>query len=162
MSAPPEQPPLRLFVYGTLKRGERNHDRFCAGFASVEEATVRGRIYDLPYGFPALVVPAEDVHAVGTADYVADANLPHGARVRERAELPGWDSVHGELMTFGDPTERLPAVDGLERFRPGEEGFYTRVLVPVTPASSGEPVLAWAYSAAEGSGVYLPGGTWPA
>lgn len=153
---------LSLFVYGTLKRGERNHDRFCGGFASIEEGTVRGRLYDLPFGFPALVVPREDVHAVGTADYPADAKLSSGARIERRRELAGWDTVYGELMTFEDPEERLPRVDGLEGFRPGEGGFYARVLVPVTLSGGWETVLAWAYSVGEGSGVRLPGGFWPA
>ena len=65
-------------------------------------------------------------------------------------------------MTFDDPEERLPRIDGLEGFRPGGEGSYTRVLVPVRP-KGGEPiVLAWAYAIAKGSGVHLPGGSWPA
>ncbi|PLS83883.1 MAG: gamma-glutamylcyclotransferase [Actinobacteria bacterium] len=152
---------LRLFVYGTLKQGERNHDRFCRGVTKVEEATVRGRLYDLPFGFPALVVPEEDVHAVGTGDYLADAELPHSIRVGEPEDLAGWDVVHGELMTFVDPAERLPRIDGLERFRPGAESFYTRVLLPVTPTRRGQTVLAWAYSIGEGSGVHLPMGVWP-
>ena len=159
---PSETHPLRLFVYGTLKRSERNHYRFCRGAATVEEATVRGRLYDLPFGFPALVVPEEDVYAVGTGDYLADAELPHAVGVGEQEGLAGWDVVHGELMTFGDPAERLPPIDGLEGFRPGGESFYTRVLVPVAPARDGRAVLAWAYSIGEGCGVHLPLGVWPA
>ena len=154
---------LNLFVYGTLKRGERNHYRFCRGFASVEEGTVRGRLYDLPLGFPALVVPDEDVHAVGTADYASDAGLTRSVLIRPRAPLTGWENVRGELLVFDDPEERLPAIDALEGFRPGEKGFYTRVLVPVRLASRGENVLpAWVYSVEEGSGARLPGAVWPA
>ena len=153
---------MNLFVYGTLRRGERNHDGFCRGFASVERGTVRGRLYHLPFGFPALVVPEEDVYAVGTADYLADAKLSANSEIGEREELAHWDVVHGELLAFEDHEERLPKVDGLEGFRPGEGGLYTRVLVPVTLAGGGETVLAWAYSVDEGSGVYLPGGSWPA
>ena len=123
---------------------------------------MRGRLYDLPFGFPALTVPDEDVHAVGTADYASDAGLSRRVRTPPRATLEGWDTVHGELMVFDDPEERLPGIDALEGFRPGEEGFYTRVLVPVTLAGSGENVPAWAYSVGEGSGIYLPGGLWPA
>lgn len=129
---------------------------------AVEEATVRGRLYDLPLGFPALVVPKEDVRAVGTTHYQADAALPRTIAVGEREEPAGWDVVHGELMTFEDPEERLTGIDGLEGFRPGEEGFYTRVLVPATLGGSGETVLAWAYTVGEGFGVHLPGGSWPA
>lgn len=153
---------LSLFVYGTLKRGERNHDRFCRGFTSAEEGTVRGRLYDLPFGFPALVVPEDDVYAVGTAGYIADAKLCVGVEIGEREELASWDVVRGELMTFEDPAERLARIDALEGFRPGEGGFYARVLVPVALTGGGGNVLAWAYSVGEGSGVHLPGGYWPA
>ena len=123
---------------------------------------MRGRLYDLPFGFPALVGPEEDVYAVGTGDYLADAELSQNIGSGEREDLAGWDVVHGELMTFGDPAERLPPIDGLEGFRPGAQSFYTRVLVPVTPARGGQTELAWTYSIEEGSGVYLPMGVWPA
>lgn len=162
MSETPGRHLLRLFVYGTLKHGERNHDRFCQGASAVEVATARGRLYDLPFGFPALVVPKEDVYSVGTGDYPGDAKLSHHAPVPPPRSLEGWDEIQGELLLFDDPEKRLPEIDGLEGFRPGAECFYTRVLVPVTPVQGGETVLAWAYSVAEGSGVRLPGGIWPA
>ncbi|MBW1987856.1 MAG: gamma-glutamylcyclotransferase, partial [Deltaproteobacteria bacterium] len=47
-------PETTLFVYGTLKRGCWNHERFCRGVLSVEEAVVRGRLYELPSGIPVL------------------------------------------------------------------------------------------------------------
>ena len=60
----PNEPPkenttglLRLFVYGTLKRGYWNHERFCRGVLSVEEAVVWGRLYELPSGIPVLRCP---------------------------------------------------------------------------------------------------------
>jgi gamma-glutamylcyclotransferase (GGCT)/AIG2-like uncharacterized protein YtfP len=40
---------LTMFFYGTLKRGERNHDRYCGGALRVEEGAVRGELYDLPF-----------------------------------------------------------------------------------------------------------------
>ncbi len=63
---------LKLFVYGTLKRGYWNHDAFCEGVLKVREAQVRGRLYEGP-GFPLLEVPDEDVLARGTAAPLADA-----------------------------------------------------------------------------------------
>ncbi len=39
----------------------------------MKEATVRGRLYNLHYGFPVLVVPEEDVLTTGTTNYLADA-----------------------------------------------------------------------------------------
>jgi hypothetical protein len=69
---------LRLFVYGTLKQGYWNHERFCRGVLSVEEAVVRGRLYELPSGIPVLEVPEADVLAHGTADPLASLrSSPH-------------------------------------------------------------------------------------
>jgi hypothetical protein len=35
---------------GTLKRGFWNHDRFCWGVLAVEDAVVRGRLFETPSG----------------------------------------------------------------------------------------------------------------
>ena len=64
---------LRLFVYGTLKRGYWNHQRFCAQARSIEPAVVWGRLYHLHAGFPALEVPEGLILSQGTADPLADA-----------------------------------------------------------------------------------------
>ena len=147
-----------MFFYGTLKRGHANHDLFCRGYLRAEEATVRGRLYDLPSGYPALVVPEEDVRATGTADPLEDASeqqLGH-----EGAHRPEGTLVSGELLTFDDPEERLPALDRLEGYDPAGPSLYRRVLIPAE-TSGGEGVLAWAYVNEGTSGTYLPGGSWP-
>jgi gamma-glutamylcyclotransferase (GGCT)/AIG2-like uncharacterized protein YtfP len=151
-----------VFVYGTLKTGQSNHERFCRGLLSAREATVRGRLYELPFGFPSLVVPEEDVYTTGTTNYLTDAEEQHRTPTGLLAPLPGWDLVHGELLTFGDPERRLPTLDTLEGFRPGEKSFYSRILVPAVLVETGETVLAWTYTAEPASGVYLPDGRWPA
>jgi gamma-glutamylcyclotransferase (GGCT)/AIG2-like uncharacterized protein YtfP len=158
-----EPPRLTLFAYGTLKRGHSNHERFCRGVLDVREATARGRLYDLPFGFPALVVPKEDVRAEGTSDYPADAREsgPSPDACIPKASL-GWDVIHGEILTFGDPEERLPSVDGLEGYRPGEPSLYRRILIPTAPSGAKRAVLAWTYAVGSASGVHLPGGRWPA
>lgn len=123
---------------------------------------MRGRLYDLPAGYPALVVPEESVRAVGTVDYSSDARASGRPAGTTSAEAGSWSVVHGELMTFGDPEERLPTIDGLEGYRPGQPGLYKRVLVPVEPSGEGGAVLVWAYAVESASGVYLPRGRWPA
>lgn len=149
---------IDVFVYGTLKRGERNHDGFCSGALRVSYATVGGRLYDLPFGFPALVVSAESILDVGTTDYLADAE-------KQRAPVPtatpiDGDIVNGELFTFDDALDRLPALDGLEGFRPDEpKNLYRRVLIPVHV--DGGTQLAWAYAIEKPSGEHLPDGRWP-
>ncbi len=152
-------PLLTLFCYGTLKRGHANHDRFCRGYLRVEEATVRGRLYDLPFGYPALVVPEEDIRAVGTADPVSDASRQQTLD-RTGVHLPDGPRVSGELFTFDDPEDRLPALDRLEGFDATGPSPYRRVLIPVgTPG--GAVVPAWTYVVEKSSGVYLPAGYWP-
>ena len=124
----------------------------------IEEATVRGRLYDLPFGFPGLVVAQESVYAIGTTDYLADARAQHRPTVSEDAPPPGA-AVYGELLTFDDPEERLPALDGLEGFSPGATCLYQRVLVPVEVPES--RLLAWAYAIPSATGAHLPDGRWP-
>lgn len=107
-------------------------------------------------------MPQEDVLAIGTTDYPCDAERQHHAPSNPEIPLPGWGLVHGEILSFDDPEYRLPALDALEGFRPGEKSFYERVLIPATLAETNETVLAWAYAVESASGVYLPGGHWPA
>ena len=141
-------------------RNQRNHERFCQGALRIERATARGRLYDLPYGFPALVVPETDIHATGATDYLADALVQHRTHPAPETSPSAWDTVRGELMTFDDPEKRLPALDALEGYAPGRQGLYERVLIPVEVA--GAVVSAWAYRVERATGVYLPGGRWPA
>jgi gamma-glutamylcyclotransferase (GGCT)/AIG2-like uncharacterized protein YtfP len=148
-----------MFFYGTLKRGHANHDLYCRGYLRAEEATVRGRLYDLPSGYPALVVPVEDVRAIGTADPLGDASEQQQLN-REGAYRPDGTLVSGELLTFDDPGERLLALDRLEGFDPSRPSLYRRVLIPAE-TSGGEGVLAWAYVIEGLSGTLLPGGSWP-
>jgi len=146
---------LRLFVYGTLKRGFWNHDRFCRGVLTVEDAVVRGRLFETSSSIPVLEVPEEDILAVGTTNPLADVATQ--ARVVARMSDPEptpdrlpknptgapWGRVYGEILTFDDPETRLPAIDRLEGFRPGGPSLYRRVLVPVQANRSVLP--AWLY-----------------
>jgi gamma-glutamylcyclotransferase (GGCT)/AIG2-like uncharacterized protein YtfP len=151
---------LRLFVYGTLKRGFWNHDRFCRGVLTVEDAVVRGRLFETSSGIPVLQVPEEDILAVGTTNPLADVATQ--ARVVARMSIPEptpnrlpkkgtgapWGSVYGELLTFDDPESRLPAIDRLEGFRPGGQSLYSRVMVPVCMKKE-RMLAAWAYVAGQ-------------
>ena len=143
---------LRLFVYGTLKRGFWNHDRFCRGVLNIREAVVRGRLYEMHSGIPVLQVPDRDVLAHGTLDALADvatqarfseqlASYPEPAQ--QSATAGDWGRVYGELLTFDDHETRLPAIDRLEGFRPGGSSLYKRVLVPVRTSEAELP--AWLY-----------------
>ncbi len=144
-----------LLVYGTLKRGCWNHDRFCRGVLKVEEAVVRSRLYELPSGISVLEVPESDILACGTTDPLADvatqACLAAEFAVHTQApDITGksvqpasQDPVYGELLTFDDPETRLRAIDrrGLP---PGGPGLYRRVLMSVCAKEN--IVLAWLYA----------------
>ena len=156
---------LRLFVYGTLKRGCWNHERFCRGVLSVEDAVVRDHLYEMPSGIPVLQVPEADILAHGTADPLADAAAQARSAedlasilepVPESATAGDWAPVYlsavpstaqagGEFLTFDDPETRLPAINRLQGVHPVGPSLYRRVLVPVCIRQE-VVVGAWAYA----------------
>ncbi len=160
---------LALFVYGTLKRGFRNHQAFCREYREVREASVRGHLYQGP-GYPILEVPEGDILAQGTTDPLADAatqarlshRLQAGLQQPPESTTGGtWGTVYGELFTFDDPRTRLPPIDRLEGFRPGDRSLYRRVLVPASV--EGARQLAWVY-VVEKLGISrrrITSGRWP-
>lgn len=155
------RPHFGMFFYGTLKRGQRNH-AYCRGALRVRGATVQGFLYDLPEGYPALVVPERNILAVGTADPLRDAGETLGRSRTEEIPAPDRATVFGELYTFDDAEERLPALDRLEGFVPGDPTSpYKRVLVSVR-AEEGTLAFAWSYVVRYPVGRHLPGGRWPA
>jgi gamma-glutamylcyclotransferase (GGCT)/AIG2-like uncharacterized protein YtfP len=152
---------LTMFAYGTLKRGERNHERYCGGALRVKRGAVRGELYDLPlFGYPELVVPDESVCAFGTDDSARDVEVQERLARGRRLTLEG-PLVFGEIYFFDDAVSRLPAIDRLEGFDPANaSSHYLRVLLPVE-AEEGRALLAWAYVVREPSGTFLPDGRWP-
>jgi gamma-glutamylcyclotransferase (GGCT)/AIG2-like uncharacterized protein YtfP len=140
--------PLRLFVYGTLKSGHWNHDRFCKDALYIEQARVRGRLYSLPSGIPVLKVPDADMLAVGTSDPMADVatqeRLQYQSIVECMDSMADWPMIQGELVVFPDARLSLPPIDQLEGFHPASPSLYRRVLVPVTTGDD-ELTTAWCY-----------------
>ncbi len=160
---------LRLFVYGSLKRGFANHDRYCRGVCSMEEAAIEGRLFQMPTGYPVLRIPESRVLARGSGDFSADVKLPERfagdlADTAGRTGRPGTSCVHGVLLTFGNPIDRLRAIDDLEEFRPGERSRYDRVLIAVWSRLGQREQPVWTYVAGDLSprGSLIPTGTWPA
>lgn len=151
---------LRLFAYGSLKRGQEHHDPYCSGFRAVELGSVRGALYGSSDGYPVLLVPCNTVLAWATGNPERDLALQEcwaarlasghgqdgrlGGSADERA-----GRVEGELFWFADGAVRLAAVDELEGFRPGRpagRASYVRVLVPVRREGGGV-TTAWTYTA---------------
>ena len=148
------------FFYGTLKKGFSNH-RLCRRAKNIEEATVCGKLYQLPPGFPALQVPNESVLWHGTKDVFDDAqnqDIENNHMDSEYKIYDGWGTVYGELVTFSDPERFIPPIDQLEGF----PHWYDRVLVPVRKAD-GIITTAYVYTMDEMhiSARYLPDGIWP-
>jgi len=135
------------------------------GLFSVEEAVVRGRLYELPSSIPILEGPKANVLAHSTADLLADvatqarltAEFAAPVCVRTRTgrraahpelgenDAPGgrWGPVYGEILTFDDPETRPLAIDRLTGFLPSGPSLYRRVLVP--SIIHGDTVPAWLY-----------------
>jgi hypothetical protein len=160
VSTNPEDAPetiLRLFVYGTLKRGYWNHQRFCAQARSIEPAVVWGRLYDLHAGFPALEVPEGLILARATDDPLADARRQQESGTPRFGRPTGdWDLIHGDRSpgtrftgSFSDPAHPsptrsdLPPIDRLEGFRPDGHSMYQRVMVAVLSGRTSIPT--WTY-----------------
>ncbi len=146
---------LRIFVYGTLKKGFSNHESYCKGVLRIVPATLRGRLYKLLPDIPVMIVPDSVILASGSADIGEDMRLLAQSGRASRAEAPGneisgsdgnWNTINGEILFFGDPEKRLPLVDSLEEFRPGEASTYLRVLLEVLPVD-GPPLTVWTYVA---------------
>lgn len=133
----PEQ--LPVFVYGTLRPGGRNHDRFLRGrTAAARPARLSGAVlYEGP-GFPYAVAGPEG-------------------------------EIRGELLTLtaGRYAETLAALDELEGYVPGGAGnLYDRLVCEVS-LEDGARARCWVYVAAEpvarrlrAEGVRVPGGDW--
>jgi len=114
----------RVFVYGTLKKGFPNHERIFKGYEiKITEAWAYGELYDLGWGFPAMVIDYKNSEISGDQDST---------------------KVYGELIDFGAP-QLLLALDRLEGFiGHGASGnFYNRI--KRTVHTSDGTIQVWVY-----------------
>ncbi len=146
---------LRIFAYGTLKRGYSNHDLYCSGVLRVYPAWVRGKLFKTDSEIPVMKIPNEDVLLHGSASVTADieAQDKFDSFLRRKAEKPGqscgageWGKIQGELHIFDDPETRLPLLDSLEEFHSNQPSVYTRALVFIN-LPNGSQTTAWTYIA---------------
>ncbi len=139
---------LKIFVYGTLKKDQCDHDSISQGVTSIERATARGRLFELPTGDPVLDVPGMDILAVGTLDRTADLETQYRfispSRVPLNSNFGQWREIEGELLTFEDPAPWLELLDRAEGFSPNFFSNHKRVLLPATTAD-GKVTTAWCY-----------------
>lgn len=146
-------PPLRLFVYGTLKSGERNHERFCQGAITIQDAWTYGKVHHPSMGLLMVEVEMAFIVSIGTGMYLNDLvaqekevqRYQQGTRTSDRAEKyeKRQQRISGELLVLPSATTLLPALDRFEGFYPGKPSFYRRLLVPVWTEAG--PSVAWMY-----------------
>jgi gamma-glutamylcyclotransferase (GGCT)/AIG2-like uncharacterized protein YtfP len=128
--------PLKVFVYGTLKPGECNYDRYCADTVVAKQAAiVYGQLFDLPFGYPALTPGPGVVH--GFVLEFADASV-----LSQLDELEDYDPQ-----------------------RPIDQNEYVRLPLETFSLQYQPLGVAWAYQmsleqAKRLGGVRLPQGWW--
>ncbi|MBO1346407.1 MAG: gamma-glutamylcyclotransferase [Hormoscilla sp. GUM202] len=128
---------LKFFVYGTLKPGEVNYERYCAGkVVASQRAIAMGLLFALPMGFPAMIPGKQPVHG-----FLLTFNDP--------TILPTFD----ELEDYhGDD-------------RPEGVNLYNRIQIEVFQSDGLSLGLAWAYlmtpeQVQQFGGELLPDGCW--
>jgi gamma-glutamylcyclotransferase (GGCT)/AIG2-like uncharacterized protein YtfP len=129
--------PLHVFVYGTLKPGEANFDRYCGNrVISRHRAYIHAELYD----FPALGYP--------------------GA-------IHGTSRVHGYVLTFANAEVLidLDELEDYHPDRLPAENDYTRELVVAYPLEGHVLLSAWAYLMTptriqQAGGILVPDGWW--
>lgn len=128
---------LKVFVYGTLKPGERNYQAYCADkVVEVQEAIAYGKLFALPFGYPAAIFPE---------NYL----------------------VRGYVLSFLDPTvlTALDELEDYHPDRLASQNDYQRHQVEVYNSNLEPLAKVWTYSmsrqkiAAYG-GVFLKNGWW--
>jgi gamma-glutamylcyclotransferase (GGCT)/AIG2-like uncharacterized protein YtfP len=134
---------LNIFVYGTLKPGEVNHDFYCRErLPACLPAFVYGQLYDLPFGYPAMVTTSSGTN--------------HNS-----------STVQGFVLSFTQP-EVLAVLDELEDYspaRPVEQNEYRRVLVEAFLLDGNSLGQVWVYEMElpliqKSGGILLPQGVW--
>lgn len=127
---------MKVFVYGTLKPGERNYALYCGDRTHSQVAAyTKGLLYHLPVGYPAMTAGNSRVKGV-LLTFTDDTVLPY------LDELEDYDK------------ERSP-----------ELNLYYRSLVPVYDQSDRFLAQAWCYFMSQEKvkqfqGVILPSGCW--
>lgn len=127
---------IQIFVYGTLKPGEAYYERYCKPHVETAIAAwVRGQLYHLPQGYPAVTV----------GDGWVSGALLH---LRDESALAALDRFEDY-----DPAQ------------PPEANEYTRHCLPVFDSDRAPLGHAWVYLMAvervqHYGGILIPDGIW--
>ncbi len=141
-------------VYGTLKKGFRNHHLAAPYCLFIETAQFWGRLYDLPaHNCPAVEFCKPGLR--GTPDYNRDArNFESILKTEDfqgmdkklfmKAPEGDWDLLEGELIFLKEGKHVLPVLDKLESCFVENTLCYDRVTIPVLTKDN-KVTPAWAY-----------------
>lgn len=108
--------PVPLFVYGTLKPGEFFYPHYCEGHVVAEQAAiVRGQLFALPLGYPAL------------------------------AEGGDWVYGYLLSLRSAAALQKIDALEDYDAQRPTRENEYYRVEIEVFDLQQNSLGKAWTY-----------------
>ena len=139
--------PSQLFVYGTLRHDQPEHERYCRGVTGWRRARIRGQLWRIPEGYLLLEVPQASVLMEAADD--ADADEFRRLQLDVPAPADGeWPWIEGEVLSFRNASEAWPPIDAWEGFVTGKSNVYPRCVVPVEILDGGgwSRDLAWAYA----------------
>ena len=137
---------IQVFVYGTLKKGCFNHNRFCRNAVNIEKGVIWGRLYHLPAGYPAIEIPKTSIMANGSTNPIIDTVIQNripADKMTFNRPLGDWDLVQGEIISFSDPLRDLSPIDRLEGFSPSGGSLYRRSLI--TSRLKTQLIPVWVY-----------------
>ncbi|MBW4470825.1 MAG: gamma-glutamylcyclotransferase [Stenomitos rutilans HA7619-LM2] len=134
---------IHVFVYGTLKPGEKNYQICASHVIAAKPASANGCLYALPFGYPAMTLEVGTVH--GMVLSFADETVLEALDAYERH----------------DPAEFYASVPNQSL----EQNEYDRQKITVYDQAKRELGQAWTYLMTKAqvqrlSGVFLPDGQW--
>jgi gamma-glutamylcyclotransferase (GGCT)/AIG2-like uncharacterized protein YtfP len=127
---------IKVFVYGTLKPGEENYQRYCADkVVNATPAVAQGQLFALPMGYPAMTPGESNVY--GYLLCFTDSNI---------------------LTALDELEDYHPA-------RPVSENLYNRIQIEIHNLQGDSLGWAWVYLmsqklACQLKGIHLPDGKW--
>lgn len=110
---------IPVFVYGTLRTGQNNHQLIAPYVESISEASITGELYQLPYGYPAVIngcglvrgelIKFNDLKAALCVmdileGYRGPGQNNHYDRIEVSAQLPSGDAL--ACLVYVYPEER--------------------------------------------------------
>ena len=127
---------VKVFVYGTLKPGEINYDRYCVGKVVQEQPAIAyGQLYHLSLGYPGMI-------------------LGDG-------QVQGFLLTFADSAIF----DSLDELEDYNPNRPQEDNEYNREQITVYDLVGQSLGLAWVYfmtleKVQDFKGVLIPSGCW--